>query len=275
MRILTVYTGDYGIRHINNLRAHAPGSWVINDWRAPTNFPIVIDDPIDFLPTHLPSTDLLLSFAEHKGVIELLPDLSRLSGANAVLAPVDSEAWLPRGLARQLHGWLSDIGVACATPKPLCSLTEADYLISRHKRRSYTNAFIAEFAHYFGQPKFTLNIDPQTNLITCAEVDRDAVCGCARYVAEKLIGVSVDEAEYIAGMAHHHYPCLASMGIDTDFGDTLMHISGNLLKDDIAEKVKPFKQIQYIAPGIRASDSDLKKTGADNSLHQSSDSHKA
>jgi hypothetical protein len=24
-----------------------------------------------------------------------------------------------------------------------------------------------------------------------------------------------------SGMLHHHYPCLASMGIDTDFNDTL------------------------------------------------------
>ncbi len=259
MRILAVFTGDYGIRHLNNIRLHAPAGWEIINWRAPINFPIVIDDPVDYLPSELPPTDLLLSFAEHKGVIELLPDLARLSDANAVIAPVDSEAWLPRGLARQLHGWLEEIGVACATPKPLCSLTETDYLITRHKRRSYANEFISEFAHYFGQPKFTLSVNPQTNLITSVEVDRDAVCGCARYVAEKLIDVSVDEAEYVAGMAHHHYPCLASMGIDSDFGDTLMHISGNLLKDDIAEQVKPYKRIHYIEPGIRSSDSGLKK----------------
>lgn len=269
MRILAVYTGDYGIRHINNIRLHAPTDWEIHEWRAPINFPIVIDDPADFLPAQLPPTNLLLSFAEHKGVIELLPDLARLCGASAVLAPVDSEAWLPRGLARQLHGWLAELGIACATPKPLCSLTETDYLISRHKRRSYANLYIAEFARNFGQPKFSLTIDPQSNQITHIKVSRDAVCGCARYVGEKLIGVSVDEAEYTAGMAHHHYPCLASMGIDSDFGDTLMHISGNLLKDDIAEQVKPYKRIQYIAPGLRNADPDLKKTDADQNLHQS------
>ena len=128
MRILVVFTGDYGIRHIANIKTHAPASWEINEWRAPTSFPIVIDEPADFIPAQLPPADLLLSFAEHKGVVELLPDLARLSGARAVLAPVDSEAWLPRGLARQLHGWLETIGVACATPKPLCSLTETDYL---------------------------------------------------------------------------------------------------------------------------------------------------
>jgi hypothetical protein len=259
MNILVVYTGDYGLRHLANIRLYAPAHWQIHEWRCVTSFPLVIDDPVDFLPAELPPADLILTFAEHKGVAELLPDLARITGAQAVLAPVDSEAWLPRGLARQLHGWLEQIGVACATPKPLCSLTETDYLVTRRQRRTYSNALIAEFAHYFGQPDLTLTIDPGSSQITGVEVRRDAVCGCARYVAQKLIGVSADEAEYTAGMAHHHFPCLASMGIDSDFGDTLMHISGNLVKDNVSRQVKPYKHIQYIAPGTRAPEDRLKK----------------
>ena len=239
---------------LSNIRMHAPASWEINEWRAPTNFPIVIDEPEDFLPEQLPLTNLLLSFAEHKGVVELLPDLARISGAKAVLAPVDSEAWLPRGLARQLHGWLEKLDIACATPKPLCSLTENDYLIARRQRRSYSSTHIAEFSRFFGQPLLALTIDAETRQITHIDVQRDAVCGCARYVAEKLIGASVDDAETNAGLEHHHFPCLASMGIDTDFGDTLMHISGNIMKDQIAAQIKPYKSLQYIAPGKRSSD---------------------
>jgi len=41
------------------------------------------------------------------------------------------------------------------------------------------------------------------------------------------------------------------MGIDVDFGDTLMHVSGNVLKDNVAEQVKPFKSTRYIVPGSR------------------------
>jgi hypothetical protein len=71
-------------------------------------------------------------------------------------------------------------------------------------------------------------------------------------VAQGLVGVSADDAEQEAGLLHHHYPCLASMGIDADYGDTLMHISGNLLKDNVGAQVKPFKRIQVIAPGTRS-----------------------
>ena len=91
----------------------------------------MIDYPEDYLPASLPPADLILSFGEHKGIAELLPDIARMTGAKSVLAAVDNESWLPRGLARQLRGWLEKMGVACVTPKPLCSLTETDFGVTR------------------------------------------------------------------------------------------------------------------------------------------------
>jgi hypothetical protein len=254
MRILAVITGEYGARHIANVQQFGPPEWAIEVWQAPTQYPLVIDYPEDYLPASFPPADLILSFAEHKGVAELLPDIARLSGAKAVLAPVDSEAWLPRGLARQLRGWLERMGVACATPKPLCSLTETHYDLTRRQHIAYDDQYITEFAHYFGRPSFQIEVDPQTRLISSAEVRRDAVCGCARYVAERLAGISADDAEQESGMLHHHFPCLASMGIDSDYGDTLMHVSGNILRDEVGEQVRPFKQIAYLRPGTKSED---------------------
>ena len=252
MRILAIISGEYGRRHVENLTAHGPTEWEIHTWQAPAVLPPILDYPEDYLPEALPPADLILSFAEQRGVAELLPDIARMTGAQGVIAAVDNEAWLPRGLARQLRGWLEQIGVACATPKPLCSLTDQDYGIARRQRLTYDSPVIAEFAHYFGQPELKIEIDPETRTITAVQVQRDAVCGCARFVAERLVGLSADEAGEQAGLLHHHYPCLASMGIDPDFGDTLMHISGNVLKDNVEAQVRPFKRTQYIAPGTHS-----------------------
>jgi hypothetical protein len=252
MRILAIISGEYGQRHIDNVMKYGPDSWQIQIWSAPSVFPPVIDYPEDYLPDTLPQTDLILSFGEQKGIAELLPEIAEMTGAQAVLAPIDNEAWLPRGLARQLHGWLARQGVACATPKPLCSLTETDYAVARRKRETYENPLIGAFARHFGQPELRVSIDPKTRLIQAVDVDRDAVCGCARFVAQGLIGLSADVAEEKSGLLHHHYPCLASMGIDTDYGDTLMHISGNLLKDNVSAQVKPFKRVNYLQPGNRS-----------------------
>lgn len=252
MRILAVISGEYGQRHVDNIRRHGPETWTVEVWQAPAILPPVIDYPEDHLPEELPPADLILSFGEHPGVAELLPDIAKMTGAKAVVAAVDNENWLPRGLARQLRGWLADMGVACATPKPLCSLTETDYLVARRKRLVHGSPVIAEFARHFGQPKLRLVVDPATRRIVEAEVERDAVCGCARYVARGLVGVSADDAEEKAGLLHHHYPCLASMGKDADFGDTLMHVSGNLLKDNVGEQVKAHKRVSYFVPGTRS-----------------------
>jgi hypothetical protein len=252
LRILAIISGEYGVRHVANLQAHGPQHWQITTWQAPAILPPVIDYPEDYLPSSLPASDLILSFAEQRGVAELLPDIAQMSGAQAVIAAIDNEAWLPRGLARQLRGWLERIGVGCATPKPLCSLTETDFGVTRRQRITYDHPLIREFARYFGQPDFEIEVDPDTRLITTARVRRDAVCGCARFVAEGLIGVSADDAEEKAGLLHHHYPSLAGMGKDIDFGDTLMHVSGNVMKDQVAEQVRPYKRTQYIAPGSRS-----------------------
>lgn len=252
MRILAIISGEYGERHVNNVRQHGPSDWSLEIWRAPAVLPLIVDYPEDYVPDSLPQADLILSFAEHKGVAELLPEVAEVTKAQAVIAAVDNEAWLPRGLARQLRGWLEDMGVACVTPKPLCSLTEHDYGVRRRQRISYDNPLIAEFARYFGQPNLEITVDPKNRTIIAAEVRRDAVCGCARFVAEGLIGISADEAEEKAGLLHHHYPCLASMGIDPDFDDTLMHVSGNVMRDNVGQQVKPFKKIHYIRPGERS-----------------------
>lgn len=248
MRILAVITAEYGRRHVENIRKHAPAGWDLQTWQTPAIFPPIIDYPEDLLPASFDPADLILSFAEHRGAAELLPDIASLTGASGVIASVDNEAWLPRGLARQLREWLARINVACVTPKPLCSLTEHDYGITRRQRMAYDSPVIAAFARHFGQPAFDIDIDPQTRQITQVVVKRDAVCGCARYVAEHLVGISVDEAAEKTGLLHHHYPCLASMGIDPDFGDTLLHVSGNVFKDQVQAHTKPFQQINYLRP---------------------------
>lgn len=252
MRILAIISGEYGQRHVNNIRAYAPPHWAVEVWQAPRVLPLVIDYPEDFLPTTLPPADLLLSFGEHQGVAELLPDIARMTGARAVIAAVDNEAWLPRGLARQVRGWLADMGVVCVTPKPLCTLTETHYGVGRRQRTEYDSPLIAEFARFFGRPDLRVTVDAETRCIVTAEVLRDSVCGCARFVAQGLIGVAADDAEQAAGMLHHHYPCLASMFKDSDYDDTLMHVSGNIIKDNVGAQVKAFRRIQMIAPGTRS-----------------------
>ena len=251
VRILAVVQGNYGMRKVDNIRKHAPLDWTVELFQAPRSLPLIIDDPEDFLPQELPKVDLLLSLGESSGAAQLIPAIARLSGARAVIAPIDNTAWLPPGLKNQLQRELAALGVASAFPKPFCTLTEDSYGY-RRSAEHYENELIASFAKHFGKPELNIKVNAETKRIETVEVVRDATCGSTRFVAQGLIGVSVEEAEFEAGMLHAHYPCLASMAlewIDDRLEDTLMHAAGYIVRDEVARQVKPFKKPpQYVTP---------------------------
>ena len=252
MRILTVIQGIYGRRITDNLRQTCPPAWTVLSHVLPVVLPPVIDYPEEYLPASLPSADLLLALGEHPGVAELLPDIVRMCGAQAVIAPVDNTAWLPPGLMRQLAGWLAAQGVTAVFPKPFCSLTEHTINFGR-RRQEYDAPLVSAFARGVGSPRFEITINQAARVIDAIDVLCDTPCGCARHVAAHLAGVGVDEAEETAGLLHHHYPCLAGMAVDPDYGDTLMHVSGHQFIAEVARGVKGSKTpVPYVRPPGRS-----------------------
>lgn len=244
-RILAVTQALWGERIARNVRERAPADWQVKIWTAPSPIPPIVDDPDDYLPPELPQADLLLALGEVPGLAQLIPDIVRRCGAPAVIAPIDRNESLPPGLMRQVKHWLDEMGVASVFPKPFCSLTE-ETINGKPILAGYDNPHIRRFAQLFGRPRLRLAV--AGGRITEAEVLRDSACGCARSVASGLVGIPVDEALERAGLLHHHYPCLANMNIDPDYHDTLMHVSGNILKDEIKEALGTHLTIEYVRP---------------------------
>jgi len=238
MKILAIVSGEFGHRNVRNIRANAPKDWVVDTWQTSTALPPMIDYPEDYLPGIFPEADLILSFAELKGVAELLPEIARMSKAKAVIVAVNNETWLPLGLGKQLRDWLEDMDVVCASPRPLCSLTQHDFGVTRWERIEFKSPEIAEFARFFGKPDLNIKVDAETKKILSADVIRDAVCGNTRHVAEQIIGLSIDEVLDKANLLHKHFPCLTTMTKLDDFDhETLMHESGHQLTDNIAQQI--------------------------------------
>lgn len=61
-------------------------------WQTPQVLPPVLDYPEDYLPESLPPCDLILSLAEVKGAAEMIPEIAQMTGAQAVIAPIDNLA---------------------------------------------------------------------------------------------------------------------------------------------------------------------------------------
>jgi hypothetical protein len=226
LRILIATQDSYGQRMVDNIRKHAPPDWKVEHIVLANKLPAIIDDAGDFLPGKLPETDLLISLGEEQGVAQMIPDIVEKSGAKAVIAPADNRVWLPAGLARQIQQKLQKKGVEMVYPVPFCMLSE----------KSSDNTFIREFARYFGRPEVSIELDDER--VTKLTVSRDAPCGSTRFVAEHLPGTRIGEAVEQSGLMHHQYPCLATMGIDREFEDTLMHRAGLAIKQTVASAIK-------------------------------------
>jgi len=252
MRLLFVTQGPYGDRTVRNLRENAPSDWSIDELALPKTLPLLIDDPDEFLPEPIPATDLLIAVGESPGAAQLIPDLVTRTGARSVIAPIDNSAWLPPGLANQLKRELVEMNVTAAFPKPFCSLTETSYGY-RGSAQPYHDEQIAAFARRFGRPKLKITVNPETKLIERVDVERNSACGSVAHTAMQMIGLSADEADIKAGLILHHYPCLCSMNqeqIDDRLYDTLMHVSGYIMNEEVSEQVKPFKTpTRYLNPG--------------------------
>lgn len=236
-RILAITQGLWGERIAAHVAAAAPDDWRVESWRAPRALPPVIDDPDEVVPAALPVTDLLLALGETSTLAQLIPDFARRCGARAVIAPIDRNESFPPGLVRQVESWLDGLHIPVVFPKPFCSLTESTVDVGRHSR-AYEDPLIRRFATHFGRPRFQADVDD--GRLARVVVLRDSACGCARHVADRLAGTPVDEALEAAGMLHHHFPCLASMNQDADYHDTLMHVSGHLIRDSLREEISEF-----------------------------------
>ena len=248
--VLIVTQGQWAERIADNIGRFHPFAWTVERWSAPRRIPPVVDEPTEYLPSAWPSVDLILALGETPGVAQLIPEIARLTGAKAVIAPIDRNESLPAGLAAQLQGWLADLNVAVVFPKPFCSLTESSYNLPPI-RVEYHDPFIQAFARKFGRPRFQASVD-QASRLSQMLVERDSACGCARFVAEGLAGRPVSEADFQAGMLHHHFPCLASMNQDLDYGDTLMHVSGHILREALKVEIQAeLAPTPYLRPGGR------------------------
>ena len=229
MRILVAIQGHYGQRIADNIRKYGPAEWKVYSHTLSQDLPAIIDDADEFLPEELPAVDLLISLGEHPSVAQMIPDMVKKCGAKAVIAPADNRVWLPPGLAKQIRRKLESKGVEMVYPVPFCTLEEKDS----------QNQYIKEFARNFGRPEVEIDLDKDR--IRRVVVIKGAPCGCSPYVADGLAGVWERDAVEKSGLLHHQYPCLATMGVDQEFEDTLMHRGGLMTKLAVEKAIKGVK----------------------------------
>lgn len=241
MKILATVQGEYGKRIAENVTHRMPEEWELETITLPRALPVLIDEPEEFLPSGIPSADLLLGLIESDGAAQLVPALARISGAKSVIVPVDNPAWLPLGLQNQLEQEMARDGIKSVYPRTFCTLTE-NSVGFRSNTVPYDDEIISLFARYFGRPKLTITLDEGGEKITAVAVKRGSPCGSTHHAAEKMVGMSINDVVPRAGLIVHQFPCLASMQqeeIDKGVFEPLMNISGYVMNEEILVELEP------------------------------------
>lgn len=218
------------------------------------NVPDFIEDPEKYLPKNLPELDFLLVIGIHQDLLSGLPESIKDKKIKAVIVPIEDTKWVPAGLQVQVLEDFERYGIQAAFPKPFCSLSKElnEYNkvgFNTTKERNYIMDFIEFFK--IGEPivSFLLSKDGKSVEDTC--VIQTAPCGSTYFILQQLHSKYINDEKTSLNekisKAHHSYPCNASMEQDNILKDSILHIGGILVRNEIRDKLNlPIEEYVYV-----------------------------
>ncbi len=222
--IIVLVQGWYGQRIVLNIRSRIPDDWTIKVHELPRGLPILVEEPKELIPKQITKCELILSLGEHPAIASFLPNLIEITGAKAVIAPIDNSNWVPPGVRKQVYEELERKGVESSFPKPFCSM-----------KTNSGNKFIDNFAKRFGKPD--LRVTSKNGIIKKVDILRGSPCGATNFVAEKLVGNRKSKAPVDASLFVQTYPCLASRMNDPELGKSLIHVAAYITKASVQKSL--------------------------------------
>lgn len=191
--------------------------------------PKIIENPESLFPKNIVNCDVIISLIENPALATILPDLVQLTGAKAVIAPVDNPLWLPQGIITQISKELKKLNVQYAFPMPFCSMDSNTGL-----------SLIDEFATQFGRPE--LQIELRNDTIKEIRILRGSPCGSTHYMSEGILGREKNQACKRAGLLIQTFPCLASRSISSISKKPLIHIAARIAMAAVLKSLSKEKQ---------------------------------
>jgi hypothetical protein len=215
----------YGVYdHVRNVRAAI-------ELPDPSQLPAFIDNPEKYLPKSIPRAELCIASGLHKDLLLELPKQLEKAGIKGLIVPIEDFVQVPWGLRKQLDEKCQEMSLESAFPKPFCSLepSEDKPTISR---------FVNELK--VGRPSLEISTAKRGKFIESVTVRRSASCGSTWYIARKLIGQKTKRKSLYDAIAkaHHSYPCTATMEVDPEVKEPILHVAGYIIREEVEKALK-------------------------------------
>ena len=250
MKLYVIYGDEFGERFIGNLLNYSTfcescgllcehcrivypsyASDFEGVFKVDADLPTFIDEPEKYLPSNVGLAEVLIVIGVHVDLLLAASKLIADSKVKGVIVPIENRHWCPPAVRNQLKNELDKMGVESAFPKPFCSLEKSgdggviDKFIDRYK---------------IGKPK--LQVEIVKGIIRKATVLRSAPCGSTWYIAQQIRWHKVEGIGEVVSKAHHTYPCTASMEMDKEIGDTILHKAGYIIREEVLEAIRKAQQ---------------------------------
>ncbi|MGB9676242.1 MAG: DUF166 domain-containing protein [Candidatus Bathyarchaeales archaeon] len=205
---------------------------------SPAELPAFIDNPEKYMPRKISKANLCIASGLHKDLLLELPAYLNKNGVEGLIVPIEDFNEVPSGLRKQVEERCMELSIESAFPKPFCSL-EAD---------EKNKPLISQFVNGFNVGKPKLEISTETHgkyeVISSTVVRQSAPCGSTWYVAKKILGTRIEMGilyDTIA-KAHHSYPCTATMNVDPELKEPILHIGGYIIREAVEKALEKPKK---------------------------------
>ncbi len=194
----------------------------------PSDLPPLIDEPEKYMPKAIPKADLCVASGLHKDLLLELPNYVQRVGMKGLIVPIEDFREVPSGLRKQVEEKCRELELENSFPKPFCSLEPEE-------NKPTVSRFVTELK--IGRPLLEISTveKGESEVIESTIVRRSAPCGSTWYVARKLIGVETNRKILYDSVAkaHHSYPCTATMNVDPEVKEPILHIGGYNIREEV------------------------------------------
>lgn len=215
MKIMILSSGKYGSAIAEKIIEYGESFDIVDVYHLPNDIES-LEDISKIIPDEVKQADLLISVGLVGDLNKTIPKISKIANVKSVISPIYAPDQIPTDLQDSIKTELGDVKIVF--PKPFCSLINQG------------DEYIDEFVKVFGKPEVKIEFDDKVNKV---EVIRGSPCGATWFVAENLVGLPIEKAEYEAGNRLHNHTCLASMEEDPLIGDSMLHLARYNSKESI------------------------------------------
>lgn len=212
---------------------------VVDIVQLPSVLPFYIDDAKEYFGEEMTKHDATIAINVHEELLLELPEYVKNAGSKVLLVPSEHPDWVSRWVRSEVKKKCVNLDIACAFPKPFCAL---EYGL---------HPAIDGFMDYFKMGKPELQIEIRDGHIVDAKALRSAPCGATYYVAFNMKGKPADESIFeVVAKYWHSFPCVGSMSIDREIGDTILHEGGlhhyNAAREAFLKAGCPLEMPEYV-----------------------------